>query len=674
MASHGTGETRVVALVGPFHSGKTTLLESILVATGAAHRKGPGGQRLVGDGSAEAKAREMGIDVNIASTDYLGERFTFLDCPGSIEFFQETLNALACADAAVIVAEPEMERVLALAPVFKALEDLAIPRFVMINKIDRANGSLADLAEGLSRVSRAPIVLRHIPIREGEAISGYVDLAAAKAHVYRPGEASHIIAMPESVSERFALDRYAMLEKLADFDDALLEKLLEDIEPEKDEVFADLARDVQEGLIVPVFLGAAMLDEGTRRLLKALRHELPPFAKTLARLGFKSAPDRALAQVIKTFHTPHAGKLSVARLYGGAVKDGDTLNGERVSGVFAVTGQQGEKAGPARAGDVIGLGRLEKAATGDTLGGEDGFTLARPPVLSPVYRLALAVESRNDEVKLSGALAKLGDEDPSLKALHDEDTHELVLMGQGEVHVSVAVERLKSRFGIAVSTHVPQVPYKETIRKSKTHHARHKKQSGGHGQFGDVVVEIAPLAPGTGFVFQETIHGGAIPRQYIPSVEAGVRDYLKQGPLGFPVVDVGVTLTDGKYHAVDSSDMAFQIAGRQAMAEALPDCAPTLLEPISHVKIHVPNEFTAKANAIISTRRGQILGFDARSGWTGWDTVEAHIPQAETRDLIIELRSLTAGAGTFEAKFDHLSELSGRLAEQVIAQRREAHK
>ncbi|RME67654.1 MAG: elongation factor G [Alphaproteobacteria bacterium] len=672
MASASTGETRVVGLMGPFHSGKTTLLESILAVTGSLHRKSANGQRVFGDTSPESKAREMGIDLNIATTDYLGERYSFLDCPGSVELVQECLNIVPALDAAIIVTEPDESRILALAPLFKTLEDAGVPRFVLVNKVDRANGSVRELVAAFNRVSATPVLLRHIPVREKDAIVGYADLASERCYLYRPGAESEIVPLPADLARGFEDERYKMLETLADFDDHLMEELLEDIAPPRDEVFADLAKDVADGLIVPVFLGSALHDQGTRRLLKALRHEMPSFATTCARLGVDTSRGQALAYVIRTFHTPHAGKLSVSRLLRGRLRDGDMLNGERVSGLFTINGQQPEKIGEARAGDIVGLGRLERARTGDSLSAGDGTgeNLPRPVQLAPVYSLALQVDNRQDEVKLSGALAKMTDEDPALSFRHDPETGELLLMGQGEMHLLIAVDRLRERFGIAVSTRRPQVPYKETIRKGTRQHSRFKKQSGGHGQFGDVVIEISPLPAGTGFAFEDKIHGGAIPRQYIPSVEAGIRDYLKCGPLGFPVVDVGVALLDGKHHSVDSSDMAFQTAGRMAMSEALPACNPVLLEPIMHVAVHVPNEYTAKVNSIISSRRGQILGYDARPGWLGWDTVEAHMPQSETQDLIIELRSLTQGAGTFDVRFDHLNELSGRDADAVIAQRK----
>jgi elongation factor G len=275
-------------------------------------------------------------------------------------------------------------------------------------------------------------------------------------------------------------------------------------------------------------------------------------------------------------------------------------------------------------------------------------------------------------VKLTSAIAKLREEDPSLVFDQDAELHQMALLGQGEMHLRVAVDRLASKYGLKLDTHRPQVPYKETIKKATTQRGRHKRQTGGHGQFGDVVLEIKPQPRGSGFVFEDQITGGVVPRNFIPSVEKGVVDFLKAGPLGFPVVDIAVALVDGSYHTVDSSDAAFQTAARIGMSEGMPNCAPVLLEPIMHVRIHVPSGSTADANSVISTRRGRILGFDSRDGWKGWDSVEAEIPQSELHDLIVELRSLTQGGGTFEQKFDHLAELTGRHAEAVVAARKAA--
>jgi elongation factor G len=382
-------------------------------------------------------------------------------------------------------------------------------------------------------------------------------------------------------------------------------------------------------------------------------------------------------QVLKTLHTTHGGKISVARLLSGSVGDGVELVGPegsvgRVSGVFRFMGQQATKRDAAQEGETIGLGKLDGASTGMTLGAgreapEQIADIAQP---EPVLAMAVTSSERKDEVKLSAALTKAKEEDPSLRVIHSQDTGETLLEGQGEMHLRVTLERLTGKYGIAIRTQQPTVPYKETIRGSTSIRGRHKKQSGGHGQFGDVVIEIKPLPRGAGFEFTNSITGGVVPRNYIPSVEEGVAEYLSRGPLGFPVVDIAVQLTDGSYHTVDSSDMAFRTAAQIAMREGMVQCKPVLLEPILKVEIAVPSDATARVNGIVSQRRGQLLGFDARPGWKGWDVVEAMIPESEIRDLIVELRSATSGVGTFRSRFDHLAELTGRLADQVVEKAR----
>jgi elongation factor G len=379
---------------------------------------------------------------------------------------------------------------------------------------------------------------------------------------------------------------------------------------------------------------------------------------------------------MKTIHTSHAGKLSLVRVLAGRVEDGMELatpRGEvgKVSGIHRLLGQKATKRAGAGAGETIALGKIEPARTGDTLSAKG--TKVQPIVIpahpQAVLRQVVNPAERKDEVKLSSALSRMVEEDPSLSVDHRQETGETVLGGQGEMHLRVAVERLISRFGLKLETRRALVPYRETIRATVTKRGRHKKQSGGHGQFGDVVIEVKPLPRGSGFVFSDTITGGVVPKNYIPAVETGVREALNNGPLGgFPVVDIGVTLVDGSYHAVDSSDQAFKMAGILGMREALPEARPVLLEPILKVKISVPNDATARVNAIVSGRRGQLMGYDARPGWAGWDQVEALIPEAEIADLIIDLRSATAGVGTFTAEFDHMAEMTGRLADDVLAQ------
>ncbi|MGH6664626.1 MAG: elongation factor G, partial [Pseudolabrys sp.] len=655
MAPNGTGSRgpRCIALVGPFQSGKTTLLEAILARTGAVQRQGTTeAGTTVGDASKEARHHKMSVEASVATTNFMGDNYTFIDCPGSIEFIHDMRAALPAIDAAVVVCEADEKKVPQLQLILRELEDLNIPRFLFLNKIDKADKRIRETLKLLQPASRVPLLLRQIPIWNGDIISGFVDLALERAHVYKEHAASEVIELKGEDLDRKKEARFTMLETLADHDDALMEQLLEDIEPPRDKVFDDLAKELRERLVVPVLLGVANRSNGVLRLLKALRHEAPGVAETVARLGAKAGND-PLALVLKTFHTTHGGKMSVARLLAGAAGEGTTFNtptGEagRASGVFKVMGQHFEKRGQAIAGETVAFGKLDHAKTGDTLsaGKQVHPALVEVKPYARVLATAVQAKERKDDVKLGAAFTKLTEEDPSLTVVHNAENHEVVIWGQGEMHLRVAAERLGDRYAVPVSTRPPIVGYRETIRKPVTMRGRHKKQSGGHGQFGDVVLEIRPLPRSSGFKFEDKITGGVVPRNYIPAVEEGVVDALKHGPLGFPVVDVAVALIDGSYHTVDSSDMAFRTAGRIGIVEGLPQCQPVLLEPIHLVEIVCPNEATAKMNAILSGRRGHILGFDTREGWQGWDTVRAQMAEAEIGDLIIEVRSATAGVGS----------------------------
>jgi len=663
---------RAAALVGPFASGKTSLLEALLFRTGAIGRQGRiKDGSTIGDSSPEARARWMSVEPNVGSTEYLGEKWTFIDCPGSVEFQQDAYNALSVVDTAVVVVEPDPARAVMVAPLLKFLDERGIPHLIFINKVDTGGSRLKETLEALQTVSDRPLVLREIPIHEGDKVVGFVDLVSERAFKYQPGKPSDMIRIPEALIDEERQARQQLLERLADFDDHLLEELLEDVVPPRDEIYGDLAKDLSGDLVVPVFFGSAEFDAGITRLLKALRHEGPEPTATAQRLGF-GPEGGAVARVFKTVHAAHTGKLGFARILRGSFADGQTIDGARITGLYTLPGGTQTKVANAGIGEVAAFGRLDAVGTGDLIGAGESSAQASPPVLEPLFGLALQAERKGDDVKLSGAITKLVEEDPSYHLEHNAEFAELVLWGQGEIHLLVAIERLKSRFNLQVVTKKPTVPYKETIKKANSVHGRHKKQSGGHGQFGDVHIDIAPVERGQGFTFIDKIVGGVIPRQYIPAVEEGVRDFLVQGALGFPVVDLSVTLTAGSFHPVDSSDMAFKTAARIAMSEGLPKCEPVLLEPILKVEISVPAEFTSKAQRIISGRRGQILGYDAKPGWPGWDAVSAFLPQAEMGDLIVELRSLTMGVGTFSWKFDHLQEINGRTADKVVEERKAA--
>jgi elongation factor G len=404
-----------------------------------------------------------------------------------------------------------------------------------------------------------------------------------------------------------------------------------------------------------------------RRLLKALRHDTPQPKFAAARLGLSGAG----AYVMKISHAGQAGKLAFARVFGGALNDSDQITlsdgaSQRPGALFSINGAQTKKVSRIPEGDVCAIGKLDPVAAGDLLSsnGPQKIKISFKKRF-PVYQLAIATKDRKDDVRLSGALQKLVEEDAGLAVVHDQTTHEILLQGQGEPHLRSVIDRLKSRFNVEVAAAPPSTPYKESIRKNAEVRGRHKKQTGGHGQFGDCVIQVKPLPRGQGFEFVDKITGGAIPRQWIPAVESGVKDAMTKGAIGFPVVDVSVTLIDGSFHSVDSSEHSFQQAGRLGMSEAMKECGSVLLEPIEKLSIYTPSTGTPKINSAVSSHGGQILGFEPREGWPGWDRVDVYLPHAERQNFIIELRSLTQGLATFEAQFDHMIEVTGRRADDV---------
>ncbi|MCA2685592.1 MAG: elongation factor G [Microcystis sp. M038S2] len=662
--------TRNVALVGPYSSGKTSLLESLLFVTGAITRKGKISDRnTVSDSSTQARDRQMSVEVSVAHSQYQDLNFTFLDCPGSIEFASETYNALVGAGAAIIVCEPVVDRVLTLAPLLKFLDDWEIPHLIFINKMDRCNSHFNEVLQALKSVSSRPLVPQQYPIRQNNEIIGFIDLINEQAYHYHANSPADPVPLPDHLKEEEQIARQEMLETIAEFDDHLLEELLEDINPSREEILQDLKQELGADQIVPVFLGMAERDYGVRHLLTALVEEAPAPTITANRRGLDpSADGDAVVQILKTYFTPQGGRLSLARVWQGTLSDGMALNGVRIGGIYRLMGQQQQPLQQAQAGEIVALGRLEGIATGDVVSsGSQKPDLPKGLQLKPVFALAIAAVNRKDEVKLSSALTKLIEEDPSLYWEQHGDTKEVILWGQGEIHLQVALDRLARKYNLPMTTHLPQVPYKETIKTSTKSHGRYKHQTGGHGAFGDVYLDIKPLARGEGFHFHESIVGGVVPKQYIPGVETGVREYLGHGPLGFPVVDIDVTLTDGSYHSVDSSEQAFKQAARLAMTEGLPKCHPVLLEPILSVTVLAPSEYTAKVLQLISGKRGQIQGFEASEEWKGWDQVTAYLPQAEMHDFIVELRSLTMGVGFFQWDEDHLQEVPDKLRDAVLA-------
>ena len=670
MAGQPSKGTRVIALVGPAGAGKTSLAEAMLFAAGATDRLGSTANgSSIGDSSPEARQRGGSTELNLYHFQYLGDDFALIDVPGSIGFSADGAKALAIADVAIVAVDPDPARAPLAAPALRALDELGIPHLIFVNRIDQAHGRIRDLLSALQPISVSPLIGRQIPIWDGEKISGFVDLALEYAFKYRAGKESERIEIPTDLQAREAEARTHMLEQLADHDDELLEQLLMDQAPAREKVLQDLARETSDNLGVSVLFGSAISSWGVRRLLKAMRHEAPSADATSNRLGVESPA----LYVFKIIHGS-IGRLALARALGGKIAEGTDLKTEdgghtRVGSLFKVQGEKTVKVGEARDGDVVAVAKIDTVKAGQWLGAGK-----LPPAVEidyPARNCAFAIEpaDRKDDVKLSGALHRLAEEDSALIVEHDDANHEIRLRGVNDEHLNTVIARLKRRYGVEVKSHTPSVGYRESIRKPVTQKGRHKKQSGGHGQFGDVIIEVKPLPRGSGFVFEEKIHGGSVPKQWIPAVEDGVREAMQKGPLGFEVVDCCVTLVDGSYHSVDSSELAFRLAGRIAMQEALAAAHPHLLEPMHKLTVVCPSSATSRITSAVAGRRGQMLGMGPRDGWTGWDRIDALIPEAELSGLEAELRSQSQGFATYEAEFDHLAELNGPLADKVIQQR-----
>lgn len=651
----GLHAPRAAALVGPYGSGKTSLCEALLELACTRLRH-----------AGDTRPPEPGTETRLVNCSFLGDGWALLDCPGSVEFQTETAAALAVADIAVVVAESDPARAMALRPVFAALEAAGTPFILFVNKTDMLAVPPAELVAALQAETSTKLVPRQLPILEQGRVVGYVDLVSERAYRYRERQPSEVIPVPVGVEAEEQAAHDALVDTLADRDDGLLEKVIGGEAVSVTELFAHLRHDLAEGNLAEIVFGSATHGNGVQRLWKALRHDAPDAAQTAARHGI--APEGGpLAQVFKVSYAGHAGKLAYARIWRGPLNDGASAGQMRVGGILAFPGNDAQKLPQAMAGEVVALGRLDGAVPGTVFGDAQG-SLAFPAAPPPVYALAISVPDHKDDVRLSTALAKLLEEDPALCLTRDAETGDTLLAGQGETHLARALERLTKGWGLIVNAARPKLRLKETIKRAVHEHSRLKRQTGGHGQFADVKLEIAPRLRGEGFVFTDRITGGAVPRQYIPAVAAAAEEAMAKGPFGYPVVDVAVTLLDGGFHSVDSSDMAFRTATRSGIAEALAKAEPILLEPVHRVTVSAPNGCTATVQRLLTGKRGQILGYGEKSGWPGWDETQALLPEAETHRLILDLRAQTAGLGWFTHEFNHLAEAAPQLAERMARQ------
>src|SRR5215471_2152358 len=675
-------QIRNVAVVGHNTVGKTTLVSALLFAAGATTRPGK-----IEDGTcttdfdAEEIDRKISINLSVAHAMHRDTRINFLDAPGYGIFAPEARAAAYAADAALIVLDAVSGVEVQTERVWKFAAEFGRPVMFVVNRMDRERASFDRVMEALHKKFGRGVIALQIPVGEEKAFHGTVDLVRMEAHIHDGGKRVDG-PIPAELAERAKSEHEALVEMVAEGEDDLMEKFFAQGTLEAQDILPGLKREIVERKIFPVLCASSPSGIGTIRILDACVALLPsPEARRVEGTGKDGKPvvvfcnekDHAVAQVFKTMSDPFAGRITYLRVLAGHFQsDGNYWNAtrgahERFSGLFLPQGKEHISVPEARAGDVVAVAKLKETFTGDTITTKDN-PVVLPALAVPEASIAYAIEpkAKGDEDKISTALHKLIEEDPSLNFQRDEETKEFHLAGASQLHVEIAVARLKKRYGVEVILHPPKVPYRETITKKAEAHGRHKKQTGGHGQFADCRIRVEPLPRGKDFEFVDDIYGGAIPRNFIPAVEKGIQEVRRKGYLaGYPMVDFRVTLYDGQYHDVDSSELAFKLAGALAYKEAMAAARPTLLEPVMNVEITAPNEYVGDLMGDLSSRRGKVEGMDAAEDDT---VIKAQVPMSELLTYGAQLRSITQGRGSFHLEFSHYSEVPHANQEKIIAQ------
>ncbi|HEY4230539.1 MAG TPA: elongation factor G [Thermoanaerobaculia bacterium] len=675
-------QIRNVAVVGHNTVGKTTLVSALLFAAGATTRAGK-----IEDGTcptdfdAEEIDRKISINLAVAHAMHRDTRINFLDAPGYGIFAPEARAAVYAADAAIIVLDAVSGVEVQTERVWKFATEFNRPLLFVINRMDRERASFERVLEALQKKFGRGVIALQIPVGEEKAFRGTVDLVRMEAHIHDGGKRVDG-PIPASLAEQAKAEHEKLVETVAEGEDDLMEKFFAQGTLEAQDILPGLRREVVERKVFPVFAASSSLGIGVLRVLDACVALLPsPEGRKTDATGkdgkptaiFTNEKDPAVAQVFKTVSDPFAGRISYLRILSGHFQsDGTYWNAtkgtpERFSGLFLPQGKEHVGVPEGRAGDVVAVAKLKDTLTGDSLTTKD-FPAVVPRLTVPEASIAYAIEAKAkaDEDKIGTALHKLIEEDPSLAFQRDEETKEFHLAGASQLHVEIAVARLKKRYAVEVILHPPKVPYRETITRKAEAHGRHKKQTGGHGQFADCRIRVEPLPRGKDFEFVDDIYGGAIPRNFIPAVEKGIQEVRRKGYLaGYPMVDFRVTLYDGQYHDVDSSELAFKLAGALAYKEAMAAAKPTLLEPVMNVDISAPNEYVGDLMGDLSSRRGKVEGMDAADEDT---VIKAQVPMAELLTYGAQLRSITQGRGSFHLEFSHYAEVPHALQEKVIAQ------
>ena len=687
------GHIRNVAIIAHSGAGKTSLSEAILFNAGAIDRVGTveGGNTTM-DFEPEEIDRKISVTSAVAYCDWKDTRLNLIDTPGFINFIEDTRGCLRVADGAVVIISAISGVKAETEKIWKYACEFEVPRIVFVNKLDK---EAADFSNALSEIEKSfdqEAIPLFIPIGAGESFRGIVDLVAMKAYVYKDGKASET-AIPDDLKTTAEDYRKKLVEKIAEADDSLLEKYLEGGEITNEEVMKGIKEASLTRRFIPVACGSATMNIGVTELMdlvlmclptpeemsriSPIRGTNPKDGKEIDRKSVTTDP--LTAYVFKTVADPFAGKLSIFRVYSGVLKaDSTVLNAtsgakERIGQVFYLVGKKHVPVASVNAGEIAAVVKLKETNVGDTLC-EEHHPLVLPKVkfAEPIISYAIASKNKGDEDKVSIGLHRILEEDPTIRFTRDEESKEMILSGMGQVHLEVSLDKLKRKFGVEVAMKAPKIAYRETIKARTRAQGRYKKQSGGRGQFGDCWIDFEPLPRGGGFEFVDKIVGGVIPQQYRPAVEKGVIEKLKEGLIaGYPMVDVKVTLTDGSYHSVDSSEMAFKIAGSMALQKAVLDAKPIVLEPIMRIEVVVPDDTLGAVIGDLNSKRGKVQGVEPQAG--GNQKILALVPMAEMLVYANQLQSMTSGRGLYSMEFSHYEELPAHVTQKLIAER-EKHK
>ncbi|SEM32279.1 translation elongation factor 2 (EF-2/EF-G) [Syntrophus gentianae] len=685
MAKYESKSLRNVAIVGHGGTGKTTLCESFLFVSGKNERPGRVDEGTSSfDYEPEEQRKHISISAATNFVDWEKHKVNIVDTPGDSNFAYDTRSCLRAVDAAVILVDAVSGVEFQTEKVWEYSDLYKLPRVVFINRMDRERADFANAVESIkTRIQKVtPIFL---PIGAEESFKGVVDLIAMKAYLFEDPKGGYkTVEIPAELQDEAESMRETMMEDIAESDENLMEKYLEDGEISTEDMKAGLRTGVMSGSIVPVICGSALKHAGTAPLLDVLVRYLPSPVDRGPAVGLKPGTDAVeerlpeesapfSAYVFKTIADPYAGRLTLFRVYSGTLKSDTPVynplhkSSERFGNVFYLEGKIQKPSELLIPGDIAAVAKLKEAVTGDSLCAEKSpivFEKVQPP--PTVMSFAIEPKTRGDEEKIVSSILRLGEEDPTLTFGRNEETKEMILSGMGQVHIEVNVEKMKRKFGVDVLLKPPKVPYRETIKGKTNVQGRYKKQSGGRGQFGDCWIDIEPLPRGSGFEFADKIVGGVIPQQYRPAVEKGIVEAMVDGVIaGYPVVDMKVSLVDGSYHTVDSSEMAFKIAGSMAFKKGVMACQPILLEPIVNIEIEIPDEYMGDVIGDLNSRRGKVLGMDSKGNH---QIVKAQVPLAEILKYAPDLTSMTSGRGTFTYSHSHYEEVPAHLAEKIIAE------